>query len=200
MKVNYPTSWQDVTIKQYYDLLEVINIEANDEDKALMMLGALTGIPIEDLQSKVPISELKKAIDALQFIGGKTDYKPKVVLRLGKRKFEFDMILKESNAASFISLSDYCKDAETTKKNIHNIIAVFTHELGWFGRRKARTIHSQKEMAEYFLNNLTMDKAFGYSAFFLTSYKALLKSTADYLKRKQMKIARELMKVANQTL
>lgn len=196
-----PKSWSDVSLKQYYDLLEVIALEMSEEDKAINMLSALSGMDVDYLTSKLDVKDLAKAIGDLKFIG---DTKPvgtvKPTLRVGKRKFAFDLMLRGAAASSFISLSEYTKTSESSKKNIHNIIAIFCYELNFWGVRKKRTVQSQREIAEYLKENMNMNDAFIYRDFFLLSYKTLLASTKDYLASEQMKILKKLKKLNNQPL
>jgi hypothetical protein len=194
-------SWDGVTIQKYYDLLEVINLPLSDEDKAIAMLSALSEMDIDYITGKLDIKDLAKAISDLKFIGDtKAVGTVKPTLKVGKRKFSFDLMLKEGAASSFISLSEYTKTAESSKKNIHNIIAIFCYELNWWGVRKKRTVQSQKGIAEYLKEHMTMNDAFVYRDFFLLSYKTLLASTKDYLDSEQRKIMKKLNKLTSQPL
>lgn len=199
--MKYPTKWGDVTLKQYYDLIDALENEApNEEVKALTILSAVTGISCEDLESKVSAKEIVKALNSLKFINTEVKERPKATIRVKGRRFLFDMVLRDSLAGSFIDISTYTKDAKTAKKNIHNVIAIFAHEVNWFGFRKKRSIKDQQEIAEFFKENLTMDYAFGYSSFFLTSWQRLQKATLIYLEKEKKKILRTLKKELSQTL
>jgi hypothetical protein len=188
-----PKDWSDVTIAQYYNLCEAIEMDWNDDtDKAIAMLSALSGIPIKVLNEEIPAKKLIKAINDIKFI---TEAKPKgyakSILRIGRRRFRVDLMIKNSTASNFISLTEYTKSNDVAKINIHNIMSIFCHEINWFGFKKKRTVHSQREIAEYLKANLTMDKAFIYSGFFLKSWKALSKAMLDYSElqiKKAMKI------------
>ena len=195
MKATYPKKWSDVTLDQYYNLCEAISMDwDNDTDRALAMLSALSGVSIKALNEEVSTTDLIKAISDIAFIGeGKPKGSPSPTLKVGNRKFIVDLILRESSASSFISLSEYAKDSETAKVNIHNVMSVFCYEANWWGGRKKRTIQTQKEIAEYFKHNMTMDKAFIYSGFFLTSFQALYKAMLGYSELKQ-KEAMKLLK------
>lgn len=188
-----PKNWAGVSVRQYYNLIDAIELPLSDEDKAIASLSALTDVSIEDLQNKIPITELTKAIAQIGFISNaKGVGTPKPILKLGDKKIGFDMILRDSNASSFISLSELTKTPEASRKNVHNIIAIFCYELNWLGFRKKRTINSQKEIAELLKERMNMNDAFLYRDFFLSSYNNLLKSTLDYLARKHQKIRKEL--------
>ena len=193
MKV--PKTWAGVSVRQYYNLIDAIELPLSNEDKAIACVSALTDVSIEDLQNNIPIDELTKAIAQIGFISNSKGIgTPKSILKLGGKKIGFDMILRDSNASSFISLSELTKTPEASKKNIHNIIAIFCYELNWIGVRKKRTINSQKEIAELLKERMNMNDAFLYRDFFLSSYNNLLKGTLDYLARKHQKIRKELKK------
>jgi hypothetical protein len=193
-----PTKWAHVTLAQYYDLLDVIDLPLPDEEKAIAMLSALSGVSIEALTDEIDVKVLAKSIDDIKFIGEDVAIgKAKAFFKLKGKKFQFDMVLRDSNASSFISLSEQVKDPIKAKKNIHNIIAIFCHELNWFGFKKKRTVNSQKEIAEFLKENMTMNDAFLYRDFFLRSYKALSKATLSYLDKQNKKILKTLKKEMN---
>lgn len=193
-----PTSWSDITLKQYYNLLDVLELQLPDEDKAIAILSALTGLKIEYLTTKVGVKDLAKAISDLKFIEStKTTGFAKAFFKLKGRTFDFDLILRDSNASSFISLSEHTKTSEISNKNIHNVLAIFCHETNFFGFRKKRTVNSQKEIAEFLKENMNMNDAFLYSSFFLSSRKKLLKSTLDYLDKTNKKVLKDLKKEMN---
>jgi len=196
--MNVPKNWNEVSIATYYNLLEALEIKwETKEDQGLALLSALTGISMKDLYEKYSITQVSKAIKSIGFINERAKNKPKVTVKIKGRKFEFDMILRDSNANSFISLSELSKEPNS---NVHNIVAIFTHELNFFGFRKPRTIQSQKEMAEFFKENMTMDMAFSYLDFFLRSYKTLSEATRIYLSREKAKAMKIMRKVIDQPL
>ena len=194
-----PSKWSEVTLDQYYNLTEAISMDwDNDTDRAVAMLSALSGISIKHLTEEVDTKELIKAIHAIKFIGEETvKGTPSPSLRIGLRRFEVDLLIRDSTASSFISLTEYTKTTEIAKINIHNLMAIFCFEVNWFGFRKKRTAKSQKEIAEYFKANLTMDKAFIYSGFFLRSWKALSKAMLSY---SDLKMKRAMKIVAKEAL
>lgn len=197
--MNVPSKWSEITIDRYYDLVSVTNTEyKSDEVKALAVLGAISGEEPEYFEN-VPINDLKKYLINAQFISSPFEKKKKISpsFKIKGRKFYFDMALTESAAGCFIDLSEYAKSPNS---NIHNVLAVFCYETNWLGRRKEKTIKKQKEYAELFLRNLTMDIAQEYSSFFLLSYKKLQEATQIYLDKQIAKNKKMLMKEINQSL
>lgn len=192
-----PKSWNDVTINQYYELLDVIDVPLSDEDKALSILSALSGISIESLESDIDVKALTKAINDINFISDATPKgNAKAYFKLKGRHFRFDLILKDSNASSFISLNNFAKD----KKSIHKVLAIFCNEMNWFGLKKKRTVNFQNEIAEFLKENMKMNEAFLYRDFFLHSFKALSKATLDYLDKQNRTTLKKMKAIHNQRL
>ena len=191
-----PKSWADVTIAQYYNLCEAIEMDwADDTDKAVAMLSALSGISIKQLMEETDTKDLMRYINDIKFIGDdKVKGHPSPKLRVGRRKFIVDLMIRDSTASSFISLTELSKTNEIAKVNIHSIMAVFAYEVNWFGLRKKRTAQSQREIAEYFKENMTMDKAFIYSGFFLRSWNNLSRAMLSYSELKRRKAMKILAK------
>lgn len=200
MKLNVPEGWHEVTIKQYYNLCEAMDMDWEDDtQKVIAYLSALSNVSIKDINSQVGVVELRKAIRKISFITStKTNVIPSATCKVGRKRFEVDLILKTSAASSFIDLSELVKTKEMANTNIHRVLAVFFYELNWLRFRKKRSIQSQKDIEAYLLENCTMDKAFAYSGFFLTSYTRLLKATEVFLKRETAKIVKEVAKQVDQ--
>lgn len=168
----------------------------DDTQKVIAMLSALTNTSIKDINNEVGVSDLRRYIKRIAFISTKRkEFIPRPTIRIGKKRFNVDLIIKSSAASSFIDLSELVKTKELANLNTHRVLAIFFHEVNWFGFRKKRSIQSQKDIENYLLENCTMDIAFGYSAFFLTSWLNLSKATEAFLKRETERMVR---KVANQ--
>lgn len=188
-----PKDWKEVTVDQYYNLQEVYDMDWSDKlDKAVAMLSALTMISIETLEEKTPIRELSQGLRDISFIGKerpKVDVIPRI--RLNGKRYEFDLIFRDSVAGSFIDFSELSKNPN---KNIHKILAIFLHEIDWMGRRKPKTVKSQKEIAKQIQDHMTMDVAFSYSGFFLSSLEKLQAATLGYLEKKKKETKKTLSK------
>jgi len=189
-----PSKWSDVTIKQFYQLREAMEMDwTDDTERVIAYLSALTGKPMTYYSDEISVIELRKAVSKLQFITKpKPEVKIKPTYRIGMKRFSVDLMLRDSCAGQFIDLSTLAKEKYNVK--YEDVLAVFFYETNWFGFRKKRVLNSQKEIAEYLLNNCTMDVVFAYSGFFLRSYQRLLKGTKDYLELKTKKIQKELRK------
>ena len=195
-----PSKWSDITIKQFYNLREAMGMDwTDDTERVVAYLSALTNKPMTYFTDEISVVELRNAIGKIQFL---TRPKPEIKIRptykIGKKKFVVDLVLRDSSASQFIDLSTLAKEKDNVR--YEDVLAVFFYEANWLGFRKKRTLNSQKEVAEYLLNNCTMDIVFAYSGFFLRSYQRLLEGTKDYLELKNKKIQKELRKVLDRPL
>lgn len=191
-----PKSWSEVSISKFNELHEVLGLTfPNNEVKVLTILSALCDCSIEYLESKMDVTKLSKAIADITFISKPpVKVKPMPTIKVGGKRFVFDMILKDSLASSFIDLSEYAKNEKTAKENLHNVIAIFCYEVNWFGFKKKKTVQDTKRIAEFIKENMSIDVALGYTGFFLTSYHNLLRGTVTYSEKatkKAMKIAKK---------
>lgn len=195
-----PSKWSDITIKQFYNLREAMGMDwTDDTERVVAYLSALTNKPMTYFTDEISVVQLRDAIGKIQFLTRpKPEIKIKPTYKIGKKRFNVDLVLRDSSASQFIDLSTLAKEKDNVR--YEDVLAVFFYEANWLGFRKKRTLNSQKEVAEYLLNNCTMDIVFAYSGFFLRSYQRLLKGTKDYLELKNKKIQKELRKVLDHPL
>lgn len=200
MKV--PSSWSDVTLNQFYNLQEAVEMDFEDGlDRITAYLSALTFKPITYWTEEINTIQLRDAIGKLKFINEpKKDYPVKMVVKVGKKRFYVDLVLRDSIASTFIDLATICKDKDKLKVRYHEVLSIFFYELNWLGFKKKRTVNSQKEIAEYLKEHCTMDLAFAYAGFFLASYQRLLRSTKGYLDKEMEKARKMLQKELNRPL
>jgi hypothetical protein len=196
MKV--PSKWSELTIDKFYLLNEASKLDfKNDEIKSFAILGAITGKEPEYFEN-IPINLLKKYLNDASFISTEIPKKKAAIsFKLKNRRFEFDMYLRDSIASCFIDISEYAK---SPNENIHNVLSIFAYELNWFGKRKPKTIKNQKEYAELFLKNLTIDLAMSYSTFFLNSWEKLQRATKTYLVKERLKVLKMAKKMLDHHL
>jgi len=195
MKVKVPKGWNEVTLKQFYNLQEAVGMDFTDGlERITAYLSALTFIPISYWTEQASTIELRDAIGKLKFMNTISENPVKASVKINGRRFHVDLILRDSIASTFIDLATLCKDKEQLKLKYHEVLAVFFYEVNVFGFRKKRTVNSQKEIAEFLKDHCTMDLAFSYAGFFLSSYQRLLKGTKDYLDKEIMKQSKRVQK------
>lgn len=197
-----PEKWSDVTLAQFYNLQEAVEMDYEDGvDRITAYLSALTYKPITYWTDEISTIQLRDAIGKLKFINDVNTKVPvKASLKIGKKRFVVDMVLRDSIASSFIDLATLCKDKDKLKLHYHEVLAIFFYEVNIFGIRKKRTVTTQRDVAEYLKEHCTMDIAFMYAGFFLTSYRKLLRGTKVFLEKQIQKTRENLKQEVNRPL
>lgn len=191
--------WKDITIKQFQDLCKEIDEEYSDDlERSIGILAILTGKTIAYYTEQIPINELRNKLKGLAFIKKSA---PKLKLyskvRVGKKRFRFNLNMRTISASQYIDLTELVKDNDKINDNLHTILAVLCDEINWFGFKKKTTIIQR---AEYLQNNLTMPMVFSLSGFFLSSYQRLTKSTNAYLESEMKKMREKTNKAIDLAL
>lgn len=200
--MNVPSKYGAITLEQYYRLLFVLGEKyADDQERIIAILSALTDKPKDFFTDTLSVKDLKKAIKSLSFIGQPIEkVKPRPSIKINGRRFHVDLILKESIASTFIDISEVCKNTDELPYNYHKVLAIFFHEVNWLGFKKKRTVKTQNEIADFLLKNCTIDVAAGYGSFFLTSCLALSRATNAYLDLQIKATNKRIKKALNQVL
>lgn len=202
MKIVVPTSWSEVTLRQFIEISKVPELGFSDEDASLRVLSILTGVDDTDLMN-LDISYLKKITLTASFVGKEVPkYKLPVSIKIKGNRYEVNYSTNKLIAGEYIDLQDYIKKG--ANENLNNIIAIYLKPVNFFRFRKRncykknpngeyiQTLESRNKTAELILD-LTMDKIFPMSAFFLKNWENLINHTKVYL-AKQNKIAMKNLK------
>lgn len=192
-----PTSWAEVTLKQYIEVADINAIDMDELDKQVKILSILSNTP-EDIICYMPLPQLKEAIRACQFIYTKqTTGSIKQFLRIGANRFEVNTNLKTITGGEYIDLTGFIKDKNDVTKNLPQIIAIFLHPVNWLGMRKksayhqgCQTLESRARTAKLIQDKLMMNEVMILSGFFLNSWKVLTKATLNYSEL-QMKMTKK---------
>lgn len=190
-----PKTWSDIPIKDYYKLIDVINANTiTDVDKAALLLSAATGKTLQEVED-MNIADFKKAVEQVyNIVNSPLDKRVPHTFSCNGKVYEFNYIKPIAKAKHLMVLSQLTKDKEQTIYNIHKILANFCECLN----DKKQTY---EDRAKEFYEHLTIDVAYGISAFFLTSSNLLLRniqtSLEKNLPKKLKNLKRELEKHTN---
>ena len=205
MKITIPTTWKDVTLRQYQELAEVPQLKFDYLDSELKKLEILTGVS-DNYFFKVHLNTVKKLIAKVDFINHKpTGYKRPMAVRIDGRRFHVNYIPQELVAGEYIDLMERTKTEADINKNIHKIISIYLKPVNLFGLplmkcykkvegKLVQTDESIKWTQERVLDHLTMDKVFPMSGFFLTLWESLIESSQSYSEEKMKKLMKEAEK------
>jgi len=205
MKITIPTSWADVTLAQYKQIVEVPSLEFKDElDNHLRVLSILTGIDDTEFLS-IPLNELNKVLMNIKFIYTKPNkLKIKHKVKLGGQRYHVNYMPNQLDAGEYIDLTNYTKEEAKIIENMPKILAVFLKPVNILGGmtkgrykknsqgRMSQTMESREQTAAL-AKDLTMDVIFPMSDFFLKTWESSIEVTKAYFMREK-RIAMEKAK------
>ena len=204
MKINIPTSWSEVTVRQFIELSKVPELGFDEVDTQFKILSILTGVE-DDVFINMELPELKKAIKITTFTKSQpANSKIRQYVKIKGVKYSIQYEANKLLAGEYIDLQNYIKGG--VNNNLHNVIAVYLKPVNFFGFRKIgcyeknskrkwiQTLESRNETAEAILDGLTMDLVFAMSGFFLRLYQRLILRTQLYLEVQNHKAMKSLKK------
>jgi len=212
MKLTIPTSWADVTLKQYKQIAEVPSLGFKDElDNHLRVLSILTGIDDTEFLD-LPLKELNKVLLKIKFIYKKPkDLKIQHKIKIGKQRYRVNYLPSQLDAGEYIDLTNYTKDESKIIENMPKIVAVFLKPINFWGGmqkgnykvntqgRMSQTMESREATAKL-ADNLTMDIIFPMSDFFLKTWERSIEVTKAYFLNERRKAMNEARKQAAMVL
>lgn len=183
-----PKEWSELTLKQYYELIDVIAATSLTEtEKACRAIVAVTGekeTKVEDLS----ISEFKQHYKSiLELVDKPIDKRVPASFKVNGKVYIFEYKRPIAKAKHLMVLSQLTKEKKDTIYNLHKIMANFCE-------CKTDKKQTYEERAKEFYNHMTIDIAYGVSAFFLNISIQLLQNIQTSLEKKSNKMIQELQK------
>jgi hypothetical protein len=172
MEITLPTSFSEVTLKQFMTVNKVKDIE--EIDREVSILSALTEQPKEIIE-QLTLDSFKTAIAAISKLNIE-ELKDLAIpddFTIGGKQYTICKSIDKWTAGQYIDITAFTKDADTIIENLHNIMAVVAIEKGC-------KYENHAERAELFLNKMTVDIAYPAAFFFLNLYQILMLDTLSY--------------------
>jgi hypothetical protein len=200
--MNVPTQWNEVTLKQYIEVADLMRVDIDELDRQVKILAVLSGVD-EDELGRLSLPNLKKAIRAIQFIYNKPKPKPiKQHIKIGTKKFSVNLDMRSISGGEYMDLTQLIKDKEMVTSNLPSIIAIFLHPVNYFGFRikdcyvdSVQTLDSRINTAKLIEDKMNMEDVIMLSGFFLNLWSVLIKDTADYSEKELKEVSKKLNKV-----
>jgi len=194
-----PKSWADVTIKNYILIQELIKKNNTDKiEESIELLSILTG-ETQSYFENLDIEELKGLIYSIKFINSPDVPKRLVTtFRVKGKRFDVSLYLNKLKAGQYTMLMDLCKDQNKINENLHQIMAVLcVPRKNWF---IAGQWDGSKhiELSEFLKENMTMEKVFPLSVFFLRTLEKSMEVMQTYLTQKMKELQKMLKKEAEE--
>lgn len=178
------TSWNRVTIKEYFKIIDIlINEDLDEVEKIDLIILTLTSITPLEL-SQLSISDYTKLKNSIKFVFDEVHTKSITnSLIINSKHFDCDIKLDLVTAGQYLMLQNIQK-IEDYQERIKKCLGVFIRP-----KDKKWGDFDYDENVEYLFNNLSIVDAISLSAFFLHTQKRLLKRFQVYMnKEKKMEM------------
>ena len=109
--------WSDVTLKQFLELKDIMQIE-DETDRTIAIAELLLGLDVSNL----PLSEFNKKMKELSFL--KEEIPNNHIVRkveINNRKYNIDALLGRVSTAQYVDFTNYLKEENNTTK----VLSVF---------------------------------------------------------------------------
>ncbi len=205
IKLDIPTSWDDITIGQFVELQPVLKSDMGLIKKVNSVLSVLTGNPVDDLEnvaaSENNIRAYRDISNTLSFMNDYTNMGEVVsTFKLKGKRYALNLDIEAMDAGQYISLMDILKKAnsnpEETINYTHEILACLIHEIKGprFKRRAVYDELNYRDTCNLFWNELPISTAYPLTVFFCKVWEDCTKSLHESLLNQSTEIMEEVKK------
>lgn len=178
MKNTIKKSWRDVTIDEYFDLLEKLeDPELEDTDKEVYKLSFIYNIP-EDSIWDLKIDEFRNLqVESLWMDEFKISENSKFKsIEINGSKYKIDTNLQNFTVAQYIDFQTFFPKRKTNPRVLGNILACFIIPQG----KEYASGYDISELVRSINSNLDILTANEIMFFFLKQYLISIRVTANY--------------------
>jgi hypothetical protein len=190
MKINLPTSWEAVNLKQFAQLQA--KLQDGTEDVIERYLDIITVLSGEkpSIVNQMPLEALKKAIDYVSFINQlPKETKIKNQFEINGQIYKGVIDVTKLTAGQYIDIKTFCKNTDEIFDNLANIMAVIYIEEG---QEYEGTKHAHR--ARIFQEHLKISEVYGFTLFFSNLLNDLTADILDYTIREQKVLIEEMQR------
>lgn len=188
MKINLPVTWEAVNLKQFAALQNKLQQEDTDVIERYIDIISILSNEKPSLIMKMPINDLKKAIEYVSFINElPKETKIKNNFEINGQKYIGTLDVTKLTAGQYIDIKTFCKDSELIFENLANIMAViYVEENNDYEGAK----HPAR--ARIFQEKLNIADVYGFALFFSNLLNALTLDILDFTIQQQTQLIKEL--------
>jgi hypothetical protein len=190
MKINLPTSWEAVNLKQFAQLQA--KLQDGTEDVIERYLDIITVLSGEkpSIVNQMPLEALKKAIDYVSFINHlPKETKIKNQFEINGQIYKGIIDVTKLTAGQYIDIKTFCKNTDEIFDNLANIMAVIYIEEG---QEYEGTMHAHR--ARIFQEHLKISEVYGFTLFFSNLLNDLTADILDFTIREQRVLIEEMQR------
>jgi hypothetical protein len=188
MKINLPISWEAVNLKQFAALQSKLQQEDTDAIERYIDIISILSNEKPSLIMKMPINDLKKAIDYISFINElPKETRIKNIIEINGQTYRGIIDVTKLTAGQYIDIKTFCKNSELIFENLANIMAVIYLEEG---QEYEGTKHANR--ARIFQEKLNIADVYGFALFFSNLLNDLTLDILDYTIQQQQTLITEM--------
>jgi hypothetical protein len=184
MEIKLPISWEAVNLKQFAALQSKLQQEDTDAIERYIDIISILSNEKPSLIMKMPIDDLKKAIDYISFINElPKETRIKNIIEINGQTYRGIIDVTKLTAGQYIDIKTFCKNSDLIFENLANIMAVIYIEEG---AEYEGTKHANR--ARIFQEKLNIADVYGFALFFSNLLKDLTLDILDYTIQEQQKL------------
>ena len=184
MEIKLPISWEAVNLKQFAALQSKLQQEDTDAIERYIDIISILSNEKPSLIMKMPINDLKKAIEYISFINElPKETRIKNIIEINGQTYRGIIDVTKLTAGQYIDIKTFCKNSELIFENLANIMAVIYLEEG---QEYEGTKHANR--ARIFQEKLNIADVYGFALFFSNLLNDLTLDILDYTIQEQQKL------------
>jgi hypothetical protein len=178
-------TWKDVTVGQYQQLAEIGKMGLDDIEATQETISVLFGLTINEVR-KLKAIQIAKYVEQMDFLKTEIIPRRRTILYCKGYFAGVDYTFTDFQTSKYIESKYFMQDFVG---NMHNLLAVYTHELK-FGLIKKKPKVSEFEKDAERLKAANIEEAMGVLVFFYPTFDNLMKIIRPYseLSRKTEKV------------
>jgi hypothetical protein len=188
MEIKLPISWEAVTLKQFAALQSKLQQEDTDAIERYIDIISILSNEKPSLIMKMPIDDLKKAIEYISFINElPKETRIKNIIEINGQTYRGIIDVTKLTAGQYIDIKTFCKNSNLIFENLANIMAVIYIEEG---QEYEGTKHANR--ARIFQEKLNIADVYGFALFFSNLLNDLTLDILDFTIREQQTLIAQM--------
>jgi hypothetical protein len=168
-------TWKDVTVGQYQQLAEIGKMGLSDLEATQETIAVLFGLTINQVRQLKPL-KMAKYVEQLGFLKTEIIPRPRTILYCKGYFYGVDYTFTDFVTSKYIETKYFMQDFVG---NIHNLLAVYTHQLKYGIVKKKPKVSDFEKDAER-LKAANIEEAMGVLVFFYPTFDNLMKIIQPY--------------------
>ena len=168
-------TWKDVTVGQYQQLAEIGKMGLDDIEATQETISVLFGLTINEVR-KLKAIQIAKYVEQMDFLKTEIIPRRRTILYCKGYFAGVDYTFTDFQTSKYIESKYFMQDFVS---NIHNLLAVYTHQLKYGLIKKKAKVSDFEKVAER-LKAANIEEAMGVLVFFYPTFDNLMKIIRPY--------------------